>query len=101
MSAVAIKDGEVREVIRSRQSTRFATGLRWCPWCDHSSQLDRGVCRGCGAIFEENYEAPTEEPESSSKCTCQHGQNHHNDEGQCRYRQHCNCEGFTLAVIVP
>ena len=67
MSAVAIKDGEVREVIRSRQSTRFATGLRWCPWCDHSSQLDRGVCRGCGAIFEENYEAPAEEPAGWSR----------------------------------
>ena len=115
MSAVAIKNGEVREVTRSRQSTRFVTGLRWCPWCDHSSQLDRVVCRGCGATFDEDYTELTEEtldrmatlaaqaivtagvpvePDSAAMCTCKHGQNHHNDESGCRYRQYCGCEGF-------
>ena len=62
---IAVKDGEVKAVIRQRQ------GVVWCPYCDRSRMVSTGlICDGCGAEFSEAVETPVEavvEPEAAAE----------------------------------
>lgn len=47
--AQAVGSLETRPVIRVNRFTNPPT--RWCPFCDHSSQVNLATCPGCGALW--------------------------------------------------